>query len=81
MCHSLAPPTNGVVSGAEREQPVGSEASYNCSEGFSLEGSEQRRCQNNGVWSGAEPTCERMRLTFHATPHTHTHKHIHTYTH
>jgi hypothetical protein len=59
-CPPLTPPTNGLISGGEGEQPVGSTASYSCDEGYSLEGSQQRTCRSDGLWSGMEPTCERI---------------------
>lgn len=37
---------------------VGSQATYDCNEGFNLEGNETRTCQSDGMWSGNEPTCE-----------------------
>ena len=58
-CPLLTPPTNGLISGGEGEQPVGSTASYSCDEDYSLEGSRQRTCRSDGLWSGMEPTCER----------------------
>ena len=64
-CPPLTPPTNGLISGGEGEQPVGSTASYSCDEGYSLEGSQQRTCRSDGLWSGMEPTCERTSSTEH----------------
>ena len=33
-------------------------ATYECSIGFELVGSDKRTCQTNGQWSGSEPTCQ-----------------------
>ncbi len=38
---------------------AGSIAMYDCDEGFTLEGSEQRVCEAlSGYWSGTVPTCQ-----------------------
>ena len=55
-CEILTSPSNGRVVLSERT--VGSEATYDCNEGFNLEGNETRTCQSDGMWSGNEPTCE-----------------------
>ena len=43
--------SNGTLPGAV--------AQYHCDETYVLEGPEQRICQNNGMWSGDEPVCNR----------------------
>ena len=63
MCPPLASPVNGSVE--NDNQSVGAEASYSCSEGFSLSGPQTRTCQPNGAWSGDEPTCEREFASIH----------------
>ena len=55
-CGSLDDPTNGQVS--LDETTVGSIATYTCDPGFMLIGNMERTCQENGEWSGNEPTCE-----------------------
>ena len=59
ICPSLTPPTNGSVEINEGGRDVGSEATYDCDEGFELEGPQRRTCQSNGAWSGRVPTCKR----------------------
>ena len=39
---------------------VGSKATYSCIDGYILEGLQFRFCQQDGEWSGEEPTCRRM---------------------
>ena len=36
---------------------IGSEATYQCVDGFSLSGVGTRTCQGDGSWSGSQPTC------------------------
>ena len=55
-CDVLMDPPGGRVVLTGRT--IGSEATYNCSEGFNLEGNVTRTCQPDGMWSGNEPTCE-----------------------
>ena len=54
-CGPLYNPLNGVVNASVTT--FNSEAVYECNTGYMLEGSGVRRCQNNGIWSGSEPTC------------------------
>ena len=45
----------------------GSNAVYTCNSGYKLSGKQERRirtCMSNGNWSGQEPTCLRMNITF-----------------
>ena len=55
-CRELSHPQNGRV-----EFPVPifpqSEAVYTCNTGHVLLGESLRRCLDDGVWSGNEPTC------------------------
>ena len=36
---------------------VGANATYRCDNGYILEGNSQRMCQDNGKWTGREPSC------------------------
>ena len=63
VCESLNNPTNGEVVINASTRVVGSVATYTCDDGFLLSGSDERECQDNGMWSGPEPLCnivERM---------------------
>ena len=57
-CPNLMDPTNGVVSFSATTP--GSSATYTCNTGYQLEGTSPRTCQDNGTWSGSDPTCTRM---------------------
>ena len=60
-CNALSDPPNGQVShtaGTTFEQT----ATYSCDTGYNLVGDSTRTCGAAGVWSGSEPTCERMLL-------------------
>ena len=56
-CPRLPRPENGdvLVSGLA----PGDVATYVCFEGYILQGDSERTCQENGVWTGSAPTCER----------------------
>ncbi len=54
-CGTLPNPSNGFVS--LTTTTLGSTASYDCNNGFSLEGVRSRECQADGTWSGDEPSC------------------------
>ena len=56
-CDDLSDPDNGVVD--QPSDAVGSTATYSCDEEYELNGEATRTCQDNGEWSGEEPTCER----------------------
>ena len=54
-CPDLDDPTNGGVDLSENTP--GSTANYICNSGFVLDGLQSRKCEDNGQWSGEEPTC------------------------
>jgi len=56
-CGSLMDPENGMVN-LLNGTVFQSEATYNCSENFILNGNSTRICQSRGQWSGSQPTCE-----------------------
>ena len=58
LCKSLVPPPRGLILFSDGNR-FGSEAAYECSEGYNLEGGDNvRKCGINGHWSGIEPFCE-----------------------
>ena len=65
-CGRLDAPENGIVQ--FQTTTFTSIAFYQCNEGFILNGAETRRCQANGQWSGAAPTC-RGQLPLNAGDH------------
>ena len=60
-CGTLTHPANGQVSHTVGTT-LGQTATYSCNTGYNLMGDNTRTCQATGVWSGSEPTCERMLL-------------------
>lgn len=57
LCTVLSNPLNGLVEFSTRTE--GSLATYDCNDGFLVEGEETRTCQKDGQWSGVEPFCRR----------------------
>ena len=60
-CGQLQNPENGFVQVSSTTE--GSTATYTCNQGFQLVGNRQRTCQNNGQWSGQQPSCQRRSTT------------------
>ena len=60
-CPELEDPINGRVK-MMNGRTMGSEVWYVCNPGFTLVGSETRRCQNNLQWAPAAPVCKRKEL-------------------
>ncbi|KAM9841672.1 sushi domain-containing protein 2 [Aulostomus maculatus] len=54
-CGWLAPPTNGKKEGTTYLR--GAKVRLSCDDGYSIEGSEERTCLENGRWSGEDTTC------------------------
>ena len=42
--------------------PAGTTATYSCTRGQLFDGSTVRTCQNDGTWTGTEPTCTGRQL-------------------
>lgn len=57
QCPSLGDPADGRVT-VNGNLP-GDTATYVCSAGFTLMGTETRSCLSNGFWSGGAPQCKR----------------------
>ena len=58
-CRALTDPVNGQVSHTGGTTS-GQTATYTCNTGYNLVGDSTHICQATGVWSGSEPTCQRM---------------------
>uniref|UniRef100_F6WA41 Sushi domain containing 2 n=1 Tax=Monodelphis domestica TaxID=13616 RepID=F6WA41_MONDO len=54
-CGWLPPPKHGKKNGTR--YLVGSSVLFSCAPGFTLRGSEERKCQPDGTWSGSPPQC------------------------
>lgn len=54
-CGALTPPADGMVD--VPSTGFSSVATYTCNDGYVLMGDTTRTCQNDSMWSGAEPTC------------------------
>nr|XP_046231714.1 sushi domain-containing protein 2-like [Scatophagus argus] len=54
-CGWLSPPTNGKKEGTTYLQ--GAKVRLSCDDGYTLKGSEERVCQENGQWSGEDTSC------------------------
>jgi CUB/sushi domain-containing protein len=57
-CGQLSFPGFGQV--ALTGTTPGSTATYSCNSGYQLVGDAVRTCQNNGQWTGREPTCDAL---------------------
>ena len=58
QCPDLPNPDNGQVTFSNGFM-IGSVATYECSQGFTLEGDVTQTCQADGTWSGVPATCAR----------------------
>uniref|UniRef100_A0A3Q1GMK7 Sushi domain containing 2 n=1 Tax=Acanthochromis polyacanthus TaxID=80966 RepID=A0A3Q1GMK7_9TELE len=54
-CGWISPPTNGTKEGTT--YLLGAVVKFSCDYGYTLKGSAERTCQENGQWSGEEATC------------------------
>uniref|UniRef100_A0A3B4V535 Sushi domain containing 2 n=1 Tax=Seriola dumerili TaxID=41447 RepID=A0A3B4V535_SERDU len=54
-CGWLSPPSNGKKEGTTYLQ--GAKVRLSCDDGYTLKGSAERVCQENGQWSGEETSC------------------------
>ena len=61
-CLQLTDPNNGMVDCSLGDDGVSSyedTCSYTCNTGYELTGSDTRRCQSDGSWSGNDGVCSR----------------------
>ena len=59
-CGTLNNPPNGQV--RFDATTFQSQATYNCSAGYNLNGNMTRTCEAERQWSGSEPSCERKKI-------------------
>ena len=59
-CPYLNDPSNGHV--VVKDRTPGSEAHYECDEGYKLDGVAYRRCSDDCTWSSEAPDCKRKLL-------------------
>ena len=58
-CGFPGKPSNGAVSSAASSHAYNARVTYSCSAGWTLQGSRDNVCQNNGRWKNSVPTCRR----------------------
>ena len=62
FCFPLDDISNGAITYSVPNAPtfdVGTEATYQCSDGYALMGVMIQECMSSLTWSGQSPTCER----------------------
>ncbi|XP_035660139.1 sushi, von Willebrand factor type A, EGF and pentraxin domain-containing protein 1-like [Branchiostoma floridae] len=57
LCPPLTPPINGQVTGGNA---YGNTVVITCDAGYHLVGNSTRTCQENKLWSGIQPVCEKV---------------------
>ena len=67
-CGWLSPPAKGKKEGTSYLQ--GATVRFTCDDDYTLKGSEERVCQENGQWSGEEAACKvpRMNIWWNPAP-------------
>ena len=78
-CPELEDPKNGDVKTTGRY--VDDYAFYSCDYGFQLSGNKHRSCQQDGTWSGTEPTCVGVKKHPYGYPSSHGYDHDKKYDH
>ena len=59
VCLALPSLANGMITYSDETRGLDSLASHTCDPGYGLMGGNTRTCQNDGMWTGTAPTCER----------------------
>ena len=70
-CSSLTDPSNGTINCSLGDDGVPSyedTCSYTCNTGYELTGSDTRRCQSDGSWSGSPGSCTIMECSISSLP-------------
>ena len=71
-CPNLTDPTNGILTcsfGGDGVADPGETCTLICDTGYMPNGSANRTCQSNGIWTGTDATCNRGNLFVHYTLH------------
>ena len=55
-CGNPGVPANGKKNSSTYQ--YGDSINFECNVGYTLSGSAIRTCQNNGLWTGTQPTCQ-----------------------
>ena len=55
-CGNPGVPANGKKNSSTYQ--YGYSIKFECNVGYTLQGSSVRTCQNNGLWTGTQPTCQ-----------------------
>ena len=65
-CPALTVPSNGIKLGCPENATMynGTVCQFSCNDGYIGSGSQARRCQLNGTWSGQDFTCQSMYYTY-----------------
>ena len=60
ICPALTAPSNGIKLGCPENATMynGTVCQFSCNDGYIGSGSQARRCQLNGTWSGQDFTCQ-----------------------
>ena len=56
-CSCPLPPSYGYTTSCSESVSPGYMISYYCTGGYGLAGNKHRTCQENGTWTGIDPTC------------------------
>ena len=64
-CPALPEPSNGTRLGCPGNAPINYDkvCQFSCNNGYIGSGSQVRRCQQDGTWSGQDFTCQSTILT------------------
>ena len=57
QCQAPPPVEHAYIAPSKSMHNQGSTVHYTCQVGYTLEGSDQRTCGSNGVWTDEEPSC------------------------
>ena len=71
-CPVLSAPDNGQISCSPGNDSPGDTCTFTCDDGFQLEGTMSRTCQDDGTWDGEDDTvclgkCQIVKLIQHCT--------------